>query len=75
MADVEGKRIQHRLRTAAAGEQQQVKPVIHNRIGDSLDLGALVVDLGTVGNDVLFVKIDEFHREPHFLICRIVITI
>ena len=75
MADVEGERIQHRLRTAAAGEQQQVKPVIHNRIRDRLDLCALVVDLGAVGNDVLFVKIDEFHREPHFLICHIVITI
>ena len=34
VADIEGERIQHRLRTAAAGEQQQVKPVIHNRIRD-----------------------------------------
>ena len=62
MADIEGERIQHRLRTAAAGKQQQVKPVIHNRIGDSLDLGALVVDPGTVGNDLVFVKVYHTHR-------------
>ena len=61
MADIEGERIQHRLRTAAAGEQQQVKPVIHNRIRDCLDLGALVVDFGAVGNDLIFVKVYHAH--------------
>ena len=61
MADIEGERIQHCLRTAAAGEQQQVKPVVHNRIRNRLDLGALVVDLGAVGNNLIFVKVYHAH--------------